>query len=83
MTTTSDGSVQGPSSGLERSIAIFLRPFGSVKPSEVAVAIVMMSTAFLLLTGYYDRPAGFPEKRTTRSPSRTTVSPSSSFATGT
>jgi AAA family ATP:ADP antiporter len=53
MTTTSDRPGHRPSSRLERSIAILLRPFGSVKPSEVAVAIVMMSTAFLLLTGYY------------------------------
>jgi|HubBroStandDraft_5_1064220.scaffolds.fasta_scaffold65774_1 AAA family ATP:ADP antiporter len=53
MISTGDSGGHGPSSGLERSIAILLRPFGSVKPSEVAVAIVMMSTAFLLLTGYY------------------------------
>jgi AAA family ATP:ADP antiporter len=48
-----NSSVDGPPSGLEKSLAILLRPFGSVRPSEVAVAIVMMSTGFLLLTGYY------------------------------
>jgi AAA family ATP:ADP antiporter len=40
-------------SGLERTLAVLLRPFAKVEPSEVASATLLTVTVFLLLTAYY------------------------------
>jgi len=40
-------------SRLDRALAVSLRPFAKVEPSEALNAVVMTATVFLLLTAYY------------------------------